>query len=423
MAAPVAGARCHRSPATGDARLRRDARSRASRVDIARVQAIEYLDAALGADRRQLTKQYVENYDSAPKLAERIWQSIYDLSQGFIYAYQTALEEALRQYEQRALEAAGAAAVRAPDPLLRHRRQASRVPLRTLDPRQVGGIASHVPARRGARHRSRGGSARQRRPERHAVDGRAGIHLRPADPSAQHRQHVAAAARLGHGAACARGAGACRSMPCRARSKDSSSTSPADRALAGAPATTPVRCCATSTRRRSPSSSTARSPRCARPRPPTRVPRRRSTSSASRSWKKSRPSLAPNLNAELRRDPPHRMRGHREGAHRAVADLPGAHAEGHRHRRSPTPRRARADRGVRRRRRLARSAARARRARFARRQPVVVLRPDVAGQGPQRRRPAHRGVRRHRPEPRAGCARRRPAVGPERLGAGRRAPA
>ncbi|MEO8345337.1 MAG: hypothetical protein ABI607_06535 [Betaproteobacteria bacterium] len=72
---------------------------RASRrpVDISRVQAIEYLDAALGADRRQLTKQYVENYDSAPKLAERIWQSIYDLSQGFILAYQVALEEALRQ--------------------------------------------------------------------------------------------------------------------------------------------------------------------------------------------------------------------------------------------------------------------------------------------------------------------------------------
>ncbi len=66
-------------------------------VDLARVQAIEFLDAALGADRRQLIKQYVENHDSAPKLAERIWQAIYDLSQGFIYAYQTALEEALRQ--------------------------------------------------------------------------------------------------------------------------------------------------------------------------------------------------------------------------------------------------------------------------------------------------------------------------------------
>ena len=66
-------------------------------VDLARVQAIEFLDAALGADRRQLIKQYVENHDSAPKLAERIWQAIYELSQGFIYAYQTALEESLRQ--------------------------------------------------------------------------------------------------------------------------------------------------------------------------------------------------------------------------------------------------------------------------------------------------------------------------------------
>jgi hypothetical protein len=66
-------------------------------VDLARVQAVEYLDAALGADRRQLIKQYVENYDGSPKLAERIWQAIYDLSQGFMYSYQTALEEALRQ--------------------------------------------------------------------------------------------------------------------------------------------------------------------------------------------------------------------------------------------------------------------------------------------------------------------------------------
>src|SRR4029078_1649941 len=66
-------------------------------VDIARVQAVEFLDAALGADRRQLIKQYVENYDGNPKLAERIWQAIYDLSQGFMYAYQAALEEALRK--------------------------------------------------------------------------------------------------------------------------------------------------------------------------------------------------------------------------------------------------------------------------------------------------------------------------------------
>ena len=66
-------------------------------VDPARVQAVEYLDSALGADRRQLIKQYVENYDSAEKLAERIWQAVYDLTQGFMYAYQTALEEAVAQ--------------------------------------------------------------------------------------------------------------------------------------------------------------------------------------------------------------------------------------------------------------------------------------------------------------------------------------
>jgi len=66
-------------------------------LDLGRVQAIEYLDSALGADRRQLIKQYVENHDAAGKLAERIWQASYDLTQGFLSAYQVALEEALRQ--------------------------------------------------------------------------------------------------------------------------------------------------------------------------------------------------------------------------------------------------------------------------------------------------------------------------------------
>jgi len=66
-------------------------------VDVSRAQAIQLLDAALGADRRQLIKQYVENVDSAPKLSERLWQTVFDLSQGFIYAYQSTLEEALRQ--------------------------------------------------------------------------------------------------------------------------------------------------------------------------------------------------------------------------------------------------------------------------------------------------------------------------------------
>ena len=66
-------------------------------IDPARVQAISFLDSALGADRRQLMKQYVENHDTAPKLAERIWQSTYDLTQGFLYAYQSSLEEAVSQ--------------------------------------------------------------------------------------------------------------------------------------------------------------------------------------------------------------------------------------------------------------------------------------------------------------------------------------
>ncbi|HEY1327035.1 MAG TPA: hypothetical protein VGI14_08855 [Casimicrobiaceae bacterium] len=66
-------------------------------VDVARAHAIQLLDAALGADRRQLIKQYVENVDSAARLAESLWSAVFELSQGFIYAYQSALEEALRQ--------------------------------------------------------------------------------------------------------------------------------------------------------------------------------------------------------------------------------------------------------------------------------------------------------------------------------------
>ena len=66
-------------------------------LEPARLQAVEFLDSALGADRRQLIKQYVENHDTAPKLAERIWQAIYDLTQGFLGSYQAGLEEAVSQ--------------------------------------------------------------------------------------------------------------------------------------------------------------------------------------------------------------------------------------------------------------------------------------------------------------------------------------
>jgi len=66
-------------------------------MDPMRVQAIQFLDAALGTDRRQLIKQYVENAETAPKLADRLWQAIYELAGGFMLAYHGALEEALSQ--------------------------------------------------------------------------------------------------------------------------------------------------------------------------------------------------------------------------------------------------------------------------------------------------------------------------------------
>ncbi len=63
--------------------------------DVARVQALLHVDAALGGDRRKLFKQYVETLDSTPKVAERVWQASFDLAQAFIGAYQAAIETAL----------------------------------------------------------------------------------------------------------------------------------------------------------------------------------------------------------------------------------------------------------------------------------------------------------------------------------------
>jgi hypothetical protein len=66
-------------------------------LDLGRIGAIQFVDAALGADRRQLIKQYIENAEGSPKLADRIWQSLWEMSQAFTLSYQTALEHALRQ--------------------------------------------------------------------------------------------------------------------------------------------------------------------------------------------------------------------------------------------------------------------------------------------------------------------------------------
>jgi hypothetical protein len=65
--------------------------------DLNRVAAIQFIDAALGADRRQLIKQYIENAESSPKLAERIWQALWEMSQAFTLAYQAALETTLSE--------------------------------------------------------------------------------------------------------------------------------------------------------------------------------------------------------------------------------------------------------------------------------------------------------------------------------------
>ena len=65
--------------------------------DLNRVAAVEFVDAALGADRRQLIKQYIENVESSPKLADRIWQALWEMSQAFTMAYQAGLEAALAQ--------------------------------------------------------------------------------------------------------------------------------------------------------------------------------------------------------------------------------------------------------------------------------------------------------------------------------------
>jgi hypothetical protein len=72
-------------------------RQSARPVDLNRVMAIQFLDTASGSDRRQLVKQYVENIDRSARVADRGWQAAQELSQGFVYAYQTALECALSE--------------------------------------------------------------------------------------------------------------------------------------------------------------------------------------------------------------------------------------------------------------------------------------------------------------------------------------
>jgi hypothetical protein len=64
-------------------------------VDVARAEALLHADAALAGDRRQLFKHYVESLETAPKVSERIWQGSLDLAQAFVASYQRVLETAL----------------------------------------------------------------------------------------------------------------------------------------------------------------------------------------------------------------------------------------------------------------------------------------------------------------------------------------
>ncbi|MDQ6618099.1 MAG: hypothetical protein M3Z31_00125 [Pseudomonadota bacterium] len=66
-------------------------------VDLARANAVVFLDAALGADRRQLIKQYVENVETAPSTTNRLWQALQELTQAFVFGYKAALEQAIAQ--------------------------------------------------------------------------------------------------------------------------------------------------------------------------------------------------------------------------------------------------------------------------------------------------------------------------------------
>jgi hypothetical protein len=69
--------------------------------DLDRVAAILFLDAALAADRRRLFKWHLENLRGSAKLADRFWQQAFDVSHGFISAYEAALDAALAHADDR----------------------------------------------------------------------------------------------------------------------------------------------------------------------------------------------------------------------------------------------------------------------------------------------------------------------------------
>ena len=389
-------------------------------VDPARVQAVLFLDAALGADRRQLAKQYVENADSGSQLSQRIWKAAFDLSQGYISTYQALLQAALLQSNNpRWKPLVPLLFARQAHSFLRHRRQASRIPLRALDSRQVGRAPSGIHARGRARRRS-GPDDSGPWTQHDAMDRRAGVRLRPADPSAQLRQHVACRARLGlctsprleSALVARRGRAFDGGIPGRCRRQDRIGAPRRQRcrpdaALSGHHA------------RLLPSRSSDRlvaSRRIARS-----CADAFDQSAAHHDPREDPPCRRAELNADKRRDSrkacgiPHRARPGRTGAH-----LPRARVERREGRGRDRSRQPGADR-LHGRRRRTRQAPAARRTRFDRSLAILVHRSDVARQGPQHRGPADRRHGRRRAGAFARCAGRGAAIRRFRVAARRRA--
>ena len=231
--------------------------------------------------------------------------------------------------------------------------------------------------------------ARERRTGRDAMDDRAGIPLRAPDrisstpATCRRRRSTGRARSCAPGAASSSSSGAADAGRLLRRSRG--------QARAGAAHGQRIRArrCAISTRRRWPTSSSARSPRCARRTSAIRRRGRRSTSSASAILEKVRPAVAPNLHGDLRRDrraSPMTVARRCASASRASATSSRRASSRSRERR----RRRRADRSLR------------GRGQAAREPPGLCpdehdslprpshrQRPDVAGQGSQRRRAAH----------------------------------
>ena len=176
-----------------------------------------------------------------------------------------------RRGRESAMEVGHAADFRAPPALPRHRREAPRLPPRTLDSREVDRAAPALRARLRARRPPRCRRTAERRARRDAVERRAGVHVRAARPAAQHRQLVAGRDRLGERPAARVGTQARvrddaanhRGILCRPHEQSAG--------WCAGRAASPGRCFATSTRLRFSISSSARSTRCARPKSASRA--------------------------------------------------------------------------------------------------------------------------------------------------------